>query len=161
APPRAVRLAIRRQRQGQSPQQIALDLALPVRTVRDLLRTGKVDAPADYSDCDRSSSVADPRRRAILDLRADNPGWGAPFLRYWLPRLGFDDWPSARPTQRILADEPVALPRPAQEQTRPPRPEQAHEAWQVDAATCCCRGWGSSPWRSWLHLPQVGGFNEM
>src|SRR5262245_47825163 len=135
ATPFAVRQAIRRRSdRGEAPALIALDLGLPVRTVRDLLHSGKVDAPADYSDCGPATAVADPLRQAVLDLRAENPGWGAPFLRCWLPRLGFDELPSVRTIQRILAGAPQAPPVPGQERSPPVRPERAHEAWQVDAA---------------------------
>src|SRR5215218_10121406 len=107
ATPFAVRQAIRRRRQqGQTPRQIATELALPVRTVRDLLKKGEADAPADYSGCGPTSTVTGPLRAAVLELRAENPGWGAPFIRCWLPRLGFDDLPSARTIQRILAGAP-------------------------------------------------------
>src|SRR3954463_11941106 len=113
ATPLPVRQAIRRRSlQGQLPKQIALDLGLCVRTVRHLLNTGKADAPADYSNCGRPGSIAAPLRQAILDLRAESPGWGAPFLRCWLPRLGFADPPSARALQRLLADEPAPPPPP-------------------------------------------------
>src|SRR4051794_1368480 len=106
ATPFAVRQAIRRRfDRGEAPALIAADLGLPARTVRGLLRSGKVDAPADYSGCGPPTTVAGPLRRAILELRAENPGWGAPFLRCWLPRLGFHDeeLPSARTIQRVLA----------------------------------------------------------
>src|SRR5205807_7885 len=126
------RQAIRRRFDaGQAPALIATDLGLPVR---DLLYKGKVDAPADYSDCGPTCSVADTLRQAILQSRAENPGWGAPFLRCWLPRLGFDELPSVRTIQRLLAGAPAPAGVPAPEQSRSLRPENAHEAWQVDAA---------------------------
>ena len=133
--PPAVRTAIRkRSLLGEAPADIARALRLPARTVRHLLRSSSATA-ADYSACGRLSSVPDSLRDALRLLRAENPGWGAPFLRCWLPRLGFDDLPSTRTIQRILADEPpLPVADAAEEQTRPRRPGHAHEVWQVDAA---------------------------
>jgi hypothetical protein len=124
ATPFAVRQAIRRRSDsGEAPALIAADLGLPARTVRGLLRSGKVDAPADYSGCGPATAVAAPLRQAILDLRAENPGWGAPFLRCWLPRLGFDELPSVRTVQRVLAGAPPGSPLPDREQgPAPPAP---------------------------------------
>src|SRR5438067_2146197 len=136
ATPPAIRTAIHnRSRLGEAPADIARVLALPVRTVRHLLHSPRGAAAADYSACGRLSSVPDSLRDALRLLRAENPGWGAPFLRCWLPRLGFDERPSTRTIQRILADEPpLPVVDAADPQTRPRRPGHAHEIWQVDAA---------------------------
>ena len=80
-------------RAGLDPPHIARELSLPPRTVRRLVALARQpNAPPDLSPLpNRGGRTVAPMRLPLLDscleLRRDNPGWGAGRIRLELRRL--------------------------------------------------------------------------
>jgi hypothetical protein len=79
-------------RAGLSVPQIAQQLGLPQRTARHLLATWRARGPADLGPLPPAGGRALPPARlalrgCCLDLRREQPGWGAGRIRLELQKL--------------------------------------------------------------------------
>ena len=131
---------VRRRQQGIPLTQIAVDLAIPYGTVRNIWRLyGRHDrdglAP-DYRSCGRP---VPPRIQELLriacDLKREHPAWGAGLIRLQLrnharreasPRSEVSNSPSSEP-ESIGRGAAVAA------AVVVPQAVEPHEIWQVDA----------------------------
>jgi hypothetical protein len=123
---------------GQTAPAIAAALGLAPRTARRLARlcraAGRLDAP-DYSRCGRPVGAAHRAlRQAALDLRREQPRWGARLIRAVLPTPEGAPRPSAGTVSRWLRQAGLApAPRGRPPEPQRPRPRAPHERWQMDA----------------------------
>jgi hypothetical protein len=113
---------------------IAQQLALPPRTVRDLLarRPALLAAglrPA-YHRCGRRLQPCD----AAIELRRQHPTWGAPYVRVVLAEGPPGPLPSARTLQRHFRRAGLQPAPPGRRpRARRRRARRAHEVWELDA----------------------------
>jgi hypothetical protein len=143
--PRAIPLAtrqeiVRRHRDGQALAAIAVDLHIPVVTVRALWRAfrdrGDAGLAIGYRECGRPAPLHSPAvLQRACQLKRKHPTWGAGRVRVEL--LGLLDAalvPSARTLQRAFQSQGINRPRRSQRpRTARAKPEATHDVWEVDA----------------------------
>jgi Homeodomain-like domain len=126
---------------GQTVAEISEALALPPRTVRQLVQRfrdgqrGDVLAPA-YDRCGWHRSWRDPEvQQLALELRRQHARWGAGLIRVLLrERWPKQPLPSTRTLQRWFANAGLGpAPRGRPPATQRQRANQPHEVWQMDA----------------------------
>ena len=157
-PPEARQRILALQQQGLCSPQIALQVSLPARTIRGLLRQWQQQPPgADLlPHFDRCGRALDPGRLPVQQsccaLRRQHPRWGAPRLRIALleqhpPKLV----PPARTLQLWLHQAGLAPRRVRRIRAKDyQRAQQAHDVWQTDAVEGLTLGDGSPA--CWLRM---------
>lgn len=129
--------------QGESAAALALDFALPPRTVRHLLGRARARGEAGLRPGYRAPATPDHAypdevRQAILASRRNHPTWGAELIRVMLaddqPEVA---WPGPQTIRRWLRASGLA-PAPAGRRVGASssyaRATQPHQTWQVDAS---------------------------
>ncbi len=142
ATPELLRLHIwQAAQQGLSPATIAENLKIPVRTVRHLLqrfRSSGQPCPPSFDHSGRRPCPAfDALRQRALDLRRENPPWGAErILAELFPNGATAGRPDASTVRRWLAQAGLApVPRTNPRLTTPaPLALRVHQTWPMDAA---------------------------
>jgi transposase len=127
-----------RHQRGATAPELAEAFGLPARTVRDILRRGRLRGREGLAPHRRAPAPRPehPARAAALLLRREHPAWGAGLIRVMLKRQGIEPLPAARTIQRWVVAAGLG---PATPGRRPARAARAragspHDTWQMDAA---------------------------
>jgi hypothetical protein len=134
------RMLYQRAQQGESTASLAAAFALPLRTVRHLLRRfhdrGPDGLPPDYrKPGGLPHAYPDAVREAALDLRRRHPTWGSVLIGIALRQHHPQGAVPASSTLRRWFHGAGLGPPPAARRPRPPRARatRPHQTWQIDA----------------------------